>query len=179
MAALASSHKTANVATAPSPLIDEAHLEDRLTALEAARAWSPRVVSRLEALIRSPDESGLFRVNPIKVAHERNIDEREAIDLFLHATAAGIFTMDWMVLCPLCSSIIESFGSLRTINANHYHCHFCPERSRNDARRLHRDRIHDHAENSSNHIPSAGDPAADRLSVARHIFGAKLAMRCS
>jgi hypothetical protein len=33
--------------------------------------------------------------------------------------------MDWMVLCPLCSSIIESFGSLRTINANHYHCHFC------------------------------------------------------
>jgi len=33
--------------------------------------------------------------------------------------------MDWMVLCPLCSSIIESFGSLRTINTNHYHCHFC------------------------------------------------------
>jgi len=117
--ALASSHKTPNIATAPSPLIDEAHLEDRLTALEAARAWSPRVVSRLEALIRSPYESGLFRVNPIKVAHERNIDEREAVDLFLHATAAGIFTMDWMVLCPLCSSIIESFGSLRTINANH------------------------------------------------------------
>src|SRR5215471_8584718 len=39
--ALASSHKTPNIATAPSPLIDEAHLEDRLTALEAARAWSP------------------------------------------------------------------------------------------------------------------------------------------
>jgi hypothetical protein len=108
--ALASSHKTPNIATAPSPLIDEPHLEDRLTAPEAARAWSPRVVSRLEALIRSPDESGLFRVNPIKVAHERNIDEREAIDLFLHATAAGIFTMDWMVLCPLCSSIISNLS---------------------------------------------------------------------
>ena len=176
--ALASSHETPNIATAPSPLIDEAHLEDRLTALEAARAWSPRVVSRLEALIRSPDESGLFRVNPIKVAHERNIDEREAIDLFLHATAAGIFTMDWMVLCPLCSSIIESFGSLRTINANHYHCHFC----QND----HDATLDDYiviaftiAENSSDRIPSAGDPGANGLSVARHIFGAKLAMRCS
>jgi hypothetical protein len=119
-----SSRKTANVAAARSPLIDEAYLEDRLTALETSRTWSPRVASRLEALIRSPEESSLFRINPIKFAHERNIDEFEAIDLFLHATAVGIFTMDWMVLCPLCSAIIESFGSLRTINANHYHCHF-------------------------------------------------------
>jgi class 3 adenylate cyclase len=108
-----------------SPQIDEAYLEDRLTALEAARIWSPRVASRLEALIRSVEESSLFRVNPIKFAHERNINESEAIDLFLHATAVGIFTMDWMVLCPLCSAIVESFGSLRTINSNHYHCHFC------------------------------------------------------
>jgi hypothetical protein len=62
-----------------SPLIDESYLEDRLTALEAARTWSPRVASRLEALIRSPEESSLFRVNPIKFAHARNIDEREAV----------------------------------------------------------------------------------------------------
>ena len=27
--------------------------------------------------------------------------------------------------CPLCSAIVESFGTLRTINSNHYHCHFC------------------------------------------------------
>src|SRR6516165_8706150 len=57
-----SSRAVANVAVAPSP-IDEAYLEDRLAALEAARTWSLRAVSRLEALIRSPDESGLFRVN--------------------------------------------------------------------------------------------------------------------
>ena len=125
MTGLVSSRKIVNVAAARAPSIDEVYLEDRLTALEAARAWSPRVASRLEALIRSPEESALFRVNPIKFAHERNIDERETIDLFLHATGVGIFTMDWMVLCPLCSAIVESFGSLRTINANHYHCHFC------------------------------------------------------
>jgi hypothetical protein len=33
--------------------INEKLLEDRLGTLEAARSWSPRVVSRLEALIRS------------------------------------------------------------------------------------------------------------------------------
>jgi hypothetical protein len=32
--------------------INEKFLEDRLGTLEAARSWSPRVVSRLEALIR-------------------------------------------------------------------------------------------------------------------------------
>ena len=46
-----SSRAVANVAVAPSP-IDEAYLEDRLAALEAARTWPPRAVSRLEALIR-------------------------------------------------------------------------------------------------------------------------------
>src|SRR5690348_16081741 len=33
--------------------INEKLLEDRLGTLEAARSWSPRVVSRLQALIRS------------------------------------------------------------------------------------------------------------------------------
>lgn len=100
-------------------------LEQRLARLEGARPWSPRVVSRLESLIRSNEDSALFRVNPLKFAHERSIAESEAIDLFLHATAVGLFTMDWMVVCPMCSSIVESFGSLRTINTNHYQCHFC------------------------------------------------------
>lgn len=104
---------------------NEEALEQRLAKLEGARAWSPRVVSRLESLIRSGEDSALFRVNPLKFAHERSIAESEAIDLLLHATSVGLFTMDWMVICPMCSSIVESFGSLRTINTNHYLCHFC------------------------------------------------------
>jgi hypothetical protein len=46
--------------------VNEALLEKRLSALEAARPWGPRVVSRLEALIRSGEDDALFRVNPIK-----------------------------------------------------------------------------------------------------------------
>ncbi|MGK9171059.1 adenylate/guanylate cyclase domain-containing protein [Inquilinus limosus] len=105
--------------------LDELLLEARLAELEAARSWSPRVVSRLEQLIRSGDDAAVFRVNPIKFAQQHHLTEPEAIDLFLHATAAGLFTMNWMVLCPTCSSIIENFGSLRTINANRFYCHFC------------------------------------------------------
>ena len=47
-------------------LVDERMLDERLARLEAARPWSPRVVSRLEALIRTDDDAALFRVNPLR-----------------------------------------------------------------------------------------------------------------
>ena len=96
--------------------LNEQLLEDKLAALETARSWAPRVVSRLEAMIRTGEDEALFRINPVKFAHEYNIAEEEALDLFLHATASGLFTTDWMILCPMCSAIIESFGTLHAVN---------------------------------------------------------------
>ena len=92
-------------------MIDEKKLEERLAALEAAKSWSPRVVSRLEMLVRSGSDEELYRVNPIQFAIEKSIAEAEAIDLFLHACVAGLFDMDWMLVCPLCSDVVESFRS--------------------------------------------------------------------
>jgi hypothetical protein len=69
--------------------VDERLLDERLAALEAARPWSPRIVSRLEALIRADDDALLFRVNPLTFASERGLEQGEAIDLFLHAAAQG------------------------------------------------------------------------------------------
>ena len=104
--------------------VNEPLLEERFSALEAARAWSPRVVSRLEALIRQGDEKALFRVNPIRFAAERGIPETEGIDLFLHATANGLFGMDWLLLCPVCACVVESLGTLKGVG-DHYHCPIC------------------------------------------------------
>ena len=42
--------------------INEKLLEERLTALEIGRAWSPRLVSKLESHIRSADDGALLRV---------------------------------------------------------------------------------------------------------------------
>jgi len=67
-------------------MINENSFEERLTALESAKAWSPRVVSRLETLLRNGADEALFRINPIRFATERSIAETEAIDLFLHGT---------------------------------------------------------------------------------------------
>jgi class 3 adenylate cyclase len=105
-------------------VIDEKRLEERLVALEAAKAWSPRVVSRLETLLRSGADEALYRINPIQFATERSIAEAEAIDLFLHACVVGLFDMDWLLICPMCSDVVESFRSLRKLHT-HFHCHLC------------------------------------------------------
>jgi len=104
--------------------INEKLLEERLGGLETAHAWSPRVISRLEALIRSGADEDLFRINPIKFAADKGMVESEAIDLFLHAAAQGLFEMNWMLLCSLCGCITESFGSLNRVH-DHHHCNLC------------------------------------------------------
>ncbi len=104
--------------------INEDVLESKLEELEKARAWSPRVISKLEGLIRSDDDYSLFRINPIKFSSEKNISEKESIDLFLYGTKCGIFNMNWQLLCPGCGDVVESFGTLRNLDSN-YHCHLC------------------------------------------------------
>jgi class 3 adenylate cyclase len=103
---------------------DERDFDERLSRLEQARTWSPRVISKLENLLRGDDEDALFRINALTFAEERNIAEPEAIDLFLHATAAGLFSMNWQLLCPKCSCVVESFRKLSGVTTQ-FHCRLC------------------------------------------------------
>ena len=104
--------------------IDEKVLDEKLAALETARAWSPRLISKLEALLRHEDDFALFKINPIKFAAEKGVSEAEAIDLFLHATNAGLFTMNWHLLCPSCGDAVKSFASLGGVHTKLY-CSLC------------------------------------------------------
>ena len=104
--------------------IDEKRLEDRLTALESARTWSPRIISKLESHIRSANDAELLRINPLKFAADKNLAETETVDLLLHASALGLFEMNWVILCPLCSCVIDSFRALRNLDS-HCRCTIC------------------------------------------------------
>ena len=105
--------------------IDEKLLEERLTALESARTWSPRLVSKLESHIRSAERrraccASIRQIRqPTRASHEA-----ETIDLFLHASALGLFEMNWILLCPVCSCVIDSFRALRNLNS-HCRCTNC------------------------------------------------------
>jgi len=107
-----------------SASINEQLLDDRLAQLEKARNWSPRLISKLESHIRSADDEALYRINPFSFAKEKNVPANEVIDLFLHATALGLFRKDWALFCPQCCCVVESLRSLRGVH-DHYHCSFC------------------------------------------------------
>lgn len=104
--------------------IDERLLESRMTEIEQARTWSPRVISKFETLIRSGDESTVYRANPLAFARDRSVTETESIDLFLHAARAGLVDIHWDILCPHSGLVLESFGKLQSLRS-HFVCGLC------------------------------------------------------
>ena len=110
--------------TVSKGVINEQLLEDRFAALEVARSWKPRVLSRLELLIRNGSDRDLYRINALAFGAKTGIAEAEAIDLLVHAAAIGLFEMDWLLLCPMCACVVESFRSLTGVNER-YHCPMC------------------------------------------------------
>jgi class 3 adenylate cyclase len=107
---------------------DLALLDARLAALEGARAWSPRLLAKFEALLTGADEAQLVRMNPLAFAREKGVATAEALDLFLHAAKLGLVMMEWHLLCPRCGAAVESFASLRTVHRNFF-CALCALRS--------------------------------------------------
>jgi len=103
---------------------NEALLDTKLGELEVAASWSPRTISKLENFIRTGGDESLFKISPIQFGIEKSIPETEAIDLFLHGTKAGLFNMEWHLLCPGCGDIIESLATLKSVSTE-YHCSLC------------------------------------------------------
>lgn len=104
--------------------VNEQQLDRQLGQLEQARPWTPRVMSKLEAFIRSAPDFDLFRVNPVQYAQERSMSAAEALDLFLHASRIGLFEMDWHIVCPHCGFVVDSLHSMSQLRG-HYLCPTC------------------------------------------------------
>ncbi|HET6485443.1 MAG TPA: DUF5939 domain-containing protein [Spirochaetia bacterium] len=99
-------------------------LAESLASLVKARPWSPGVIQKLETLVKTADDYDLFRINPLRFAADRLIPEQEAIDVLLHGTKAGLFQMEWNLVCPTCGDMVESFRTLSRLNS-HFHCTVC------------------------------------------------------
>jgi class 3 adenylate cyclase len=104
--------------------VKEKVLAEKLAAIGKVKEWSPGLVAKLESSIRESDDYGLFRVNPLRFAADKGAVENEVIDLFLHATKAGLFQMEWNLVCPTCGDSVESFRSLSKLNS-HFYCTVC------------------------------------------------------
>ncbi len=150
--------------------IDEKLLEERLTALESVCPWTPRLISKLESHIRSASDTELLRINPLRFAADKSLGELETIDLFLHAAALGLFEMNWNLICPICSCVIDSFRALKNLNS-HCRCTICPRRSRRRSRRHDRDHLHGQPVDLPDRISRSRDPPGRGLSPSLRIGG--------
>ncbi len=99
-------------------------LQHRLDALRGRDEIAPALLDDLGSFLETAPDEALFRMSPLRYASERAIGEQEAIDLFLHATHAGVLEFAWGVLCPGCMAFLTTPGGLRSLDKAE-RCNFC------------------------------------------------------
>ena len=104
--------------------IKERVLIEKLDTIRKAKDLSPKVLEKVESLIREGSDDELFRVNPVRFAAERGLIDHEAIDAFLHGARDGMFQMEWNLVCPMCGDPVDSFRSLNKVTT-HFYCTVC------------------------------------------------------
>jgi class 3 adenylate cyclase len=99
-------------------------LQSRLVAVKNAGRFDAAVVGSLARYLAEAPDERLFRMNPYQYAKETGTPERVAVDLFLHATHAGVVEFSWGVLCPACGSFVTTDHALRALNEDRI-CAIC------------------------------------------------------
>ncbi|MBV9551864.1 MAG: adenylate/guanylate cyclase domain-containing protein [Alphaproteobacteria bacterium] len=86
---------------------------------------SVEVVPAIETLVREAPDAALCRINALKFAEERRLDEEAVIAAFLHAARIGLFELSWNVVCPGCGGVLGEGDTLKTVGHDDYVCALC------------------------------------------------------
>lgn len=84
----------------------------------------PGLVERLADFLDRADDLSLQRVRPYALADRWGTARRTVLEVFLHATRAGILDMSWDLLCPSCRGTAETSTHLGAVHATS-HCNTC------------------------------------------------------
>jgi eukaryotic-like serine/threonine-protein kinase len=98
-------------------------LDEGLDAL-ARHAIDPHVVEQLGAYLATAPAQEVSRIRPIALARRLGLDAEEVCNACLHATRAGLLTLSWDLLCPLCRIPSQLEDTLKAVR-DHAHCPAC------------------------------------------------------
>jgi len=82
------------------------------------------LVGRLASVLEHADDLTVTRLRPYALADTWGATRRDVLELFLHATRAGLLEFRWDLLCPMCRGPQQSAETLRDVDP-HVHCESC------------------------------------------------------
>lgn len=95
----------------------------RAARLRAANLPASLVDRLTHALSERPDEE-VAQMRPFELAARWQVDRRELLRVFLHATRAGLVDLRWQINCPVCRVAAQVVGSLADVTGS-VHCAAC------------------------------------------------------
>lgn len=104
-----------------------ANVAARVTQIVAAIEDTPHGhghAQRLADLVMHGQEVDVVKIRPLALANEWRIEPREAVELCLEATRAGLLDLRWDLLCPRCRIAKAVVGSLDELPTG-AHCGTC------------------------------------------------------
>src|SRR6202046_4936075 len=85
----------------------------------------PAVANAIARLIEHGEDHELNRINVLDFSRQNGFDEEQVISGFLHASRRGLFDLTWNVLCPGCSGVLDTHGTLKSLRHDDYQCGLC------------------------------------------------------
>lgn len=101
-----------------------ARLESIASALVREAGYAPALVARLQTFIATADDLSAARIRAYLLADEWGEPRRTTLQLFLHATRAGLLDFSWDLVCPHCRGARPGRTSLKRVSAEAY-CDSC------------------------------------------------------
>lgn len=99
-------------------------LETIRRALITEAAQPESLANHLATFVGSADDLAAARMRPHALAEQWGTDRTETLQLFLHATRAGLLDFSWDLVCPHCRGAKVSTGTLGDLKSAG-HCDSC------------------------------------------------------
>src|ERR1700691_5770207 len=85
----------------------------------------PAVADAILQLIQNGEDHELNRINVLDFSKRTGLGEAPVFSRFLPASRLGLFDLNWNVLCPGCSGVLDAHSSLKSLRSDDYHCGLC------------------------------------------------------
>ncbi|OQY36549.1 MAG: hypothetical protein B6229_09835 [Spirochaetaceae bacterium 4572_7] len=105
-------------------MVNIAKLEKRISIISSYDYIAQTNLEKLKNFIITSDSVDLTRITLFSLTEQFLMDNQTISKLFIAAAKAGIFELEWNLVCPICGGL-ENHNSISEINKNTHFCILC------------------------------------------------------